>query len=156
MRILFATYGSRGDVQPLLALRFVSFLRRELLLQFNRLEQAIEGADMALGASLAFALATVAERRRVPYRFIAFTPQLIPSGAHPFMAFQTQGFPAWWNRSTWRIVSLVDRFNLTRLINSYRRQHGLPPIQDAWGHILGPELIVASDRAMSEIPPDAT
>jgi len=209
MRILLATYGSRGDVQPLLALalaleevghevvfaapperaawvgahgiafrplgrdvtafldrmscahspgaalRFVSFLRRELLLQFNRLEQAIEGADMALGSSLAFALATVAERRRVPYRFIAFTPQLIPSGAHPFMAFQTQGLPAWWNRATWRIVSLVDRFNLTRLINSYRRQQELPPIQDAWRHILGPKIIVASDRAVGEVPLDA-
>jgi vancomycin aglycone glucosyltransferase len=209
MRILLATYGSRGDVQPLLALavaleeaghevvfaapperapwlraygfafhalgrdftafldrmacahspaaalRFVSFLRKELPLQFDRLEHAIEGADLALGSSLAFALATVAELRRVPYRFIAFTPQLIPSGAHPFMAFQTQGLPAWWNRATWRMISVADRFNLTRLINRCRRERGLPPVRDAWRHILGPKVIVASDRAVGAVPPDA-
>lgn len=209
MRILLATYGSRGDVQPLLALalaleetghevvfaapperapwvrahgiafhalgrdvtafidrmscahspaaalRFVSFLRKELPLQFSRLEHAIEGADLALGSSLAFALATVAERRCVPYRFIAFTPQLIPSGAHPFMAFQTQGLPAWWNRSTWRIVSVADRFNLTRLINRCRQEWGLPPVRDAWRHILGPKVILASDRVVGAVPPDA-
>ncbi len=209
MRILLATYGSRGDVQPLLALavaleeaghevvfaapperapwvrahgiafhalgrdvtafldrmscvhspaaalRFVSFLRKELPLQFDRLEHAIKGVDMAVGSSLAFGLATVAERRCIPYRFIAFTPQLIPSGAHPFMAFKTQGLPAWWNRSTWRIVSVADRFNVTRLINRWRRERGLPPIRDAWRHILGPKVIVASDRVLGAVPQDA-
>lgn len=209
MDILIATYGSRGDVQPLLALalalqgaghrvvmaapperedwvqghgvaflplgrnvtafldgmpkahspaaalRFASFMRQELLRQFDRLEQAVQGVDLALGASLAFALATVAERHGIPYRFIAFTPQLIPSGDHPFMAFRSQGLPAWWNRLTWRAVHVLDRVNLTRLLNGCRRERGLPPVRDAWRHVLGPRVIVASDPAVAVVPEDA-
>ncbi len=209
MDILIATYGSRGDVQPLLALalalrqaghrvamaappereawvqghgiaflslgrnvtafldgmprahspaaalRFVSFMRQELLRQFDRLDQAVQGADLALGSSLAFALATVAERRGIPYRFIAFTPQLLPSGDHPFMAFRSQGLPAWWNRLTWRTVHVLDRVNLTRLLNGCRRERGLPPVRDAWRHVLGPRVIVASDPGVAAVPADA-
>ena len=208
MKIVLATFGSRGDVQPMLALSlalqskghdvllagppekaawakqlgcpfhplgsdvtayidkmdnahtlrpaigFVSFLRNELNTQFKRLPKIIAGCELLIGSSLTFALATLAESMGIAYRFIAFAPQMLPSGHYPFPAFKHQRFPQWYNRMTWRIAGLLDRFNLTRLINHHRRQLGLTPIPDAWRHILGRHVIVASDSAIARVPPD--
>ena len=208
MKIVLATFGSRGDVQPMLALslalkskghnvlfaappdkaawakqlgcpfhplgsdvtafiddmenahslrsaiRFVSFLRNELKAQFDRLPKIIAGADLVIGSSLTFALSTLAESMLIAYRYIAFTPQLLPSGYHPFPAFKHQRFPKWYNRMTWRIAELLDSFNITRLINNYRRQFGLKLIRDAWRHVMGQHVIVASDSVISKVPPD--
>ena len=125
MKIVLATFGSRGDVQPMLALslalqaagndvllaappekagwaeqlgcpffplgsdvtafiddmedahsiraavRFVSYMRSELVSHFDVLPKIIEGADLVVGASLAFSLATVAESLGIAYRYIA-------------------------------------------------------------------------------------
>jgi len=208
MKIVLATFGSRGDVQPMLALslalkseghevllaappekaawarqlgcpyypfgsdvtafidnmdnahtlspaiHFVSFLRKELNTQFNLFPRIIAGADLLIGSSLTFALATLAESMGVAYRFIAFSPQMLPSAYHPFPAFKHQGFPMWYNRMTWRIAGLLDQFNITRLINSHRRKLGLKLIRDAWRHVMGRQVIVASDRAIAAVPPD--
>jgi UDP:flavonoid glycosyltransferase YjiC (YdhE family) len=208
MKIVLTTYGSRGDVQPMLALSlalqakghdvllaappekagwaialgcpfhplgsdvtafidemqnahslrpsacFVSFLRKELNSQFDLLPKIIAGADLVIGSSLTFALSTLTEFQGIEYRYIAFAPQMLPSGYHPFPAFQHQRLPKWVNRMTWRIAGLLDRFNFTRLINNHRRQLGLRPVRDAWRSILGRHVIVASDSAISKLPPD--
>jgi len=208
LKIVLATSGSRGDVQPMLALslalkakdhnvllaappekaawakalgcpfhplgndvtafiddmdnahtlrpaiHFVSFLRNELNTQFNLFPKIIAGADLLIGSSLTFALATLAESMEIDYRFIAFAPQMLPSGHYPFPAFKHQRFPQWYNRLTWRIARLLDHFNITRLINNHRRRLGLKLIQDAWRHILGRHVIVASDKAIAKVPPD--
>jgi UDP:flavonoid glycosyltransferase YjiC (YdhE family) len=49
----------------------------------------------------------------------------------------------------------ADRVNLTRLLNGHRAALGLPPVRDCWRHILGARTIVASDRAVAALPPDA-
>jgi UDP:flavonoid glycosyltransferase YjiC (YdhE family) len=208
MKIVLATFGSRGDVQPMLALtlalqskghdvllaappekaawakqlgcpfhplgsdvttfidgmdnahtlgsamHFVSFLRKELQTQFDLFPQIIAGADLLIGSSLTFALATLAESMNIAYRFIAFAPQMLPSGHHPFPAFNHQRFPQWFNRMTWQMARIIDRFHLTRMINARRRQLDLAPVPDAWRHILGQHVIVASDRAIARVPPD--
>jgi UDP:flavonoid glycosyltransferase YjiC (YdhE family) len=48
----------------------------------------------------------------------------------------------------------MDRFNLTRMVNQYRRKMGLLPIRDFLAHIMGPRVIVASDAAVAAVPPD--
>ena len=210
MKIILATYGSRGDVQPMLALSlalqsldhevllaappekaawakqlgcpfyplgsdvtafidqmenahtlrhaipFVPFLQDELIAQFKLLPEIIAGADLLIGSSLIFALSTLAESLGITYRFIAFTPQMLPSGYHPFPAFKNQSSPYWYNRMTWQLAGLLNRFSITRLINSHRRRLGLNMIRDAWHNILGQHVIVASDSAISSIPPDIT
>ena len=208
MKIVLATFGSRGDVQPMLALTlalhskghdvllagppekaywagilgcpfyplgsdvtafiddmenahtlrpaisFVSFLRDELNHQFKIFPDIIAGADLLIGSSLTFALSTLSESLGIPYRFIAFAPQLLPSGYHPFPAFKHQKLPNWCNRMTWRAAGFLDRFNITRLINRHRRQLGLGLIQNAWRNVMGRHVIVASDRIIAGIPPD--
>jgi UDP:flavonoid glycosyltransferase YjiC (YdhE family) len=208
MKIVLATFGSRGDVQPMLALTlalksaghdvlfagppekamwaaqlgapfhplgsdltafldsiksaysfgatlcFIRFMRRELGGQFDALPKIIAGADLVIGASLVLALSSAAEAMGVAYRYIAFTPQLLPSGDHPFVAVKHHGLPRWCNRLTWETARLLDRINLNRMINQKRRQLGLSPTKDAWDHILGRHVIVASDRAISGVPLD--
>ena len=208
MKIVLATFGSRGDVQPILAfslalksaghdvllaappekaewaeqlgcpfhplggdvtafidgmrdahslcsaLRFISYLRKEMISQFDIFPKIIAGADLVVGSSLVFALSTVAESMGIVYRYIAFTPQLLPSGDHPFMACKHHGLPRWYNRMTWRVAKMFDQFNLTWLINKKRKQLGLKPMQDAWLHILSQHVIVASDKVISKVPQD--
>jgi len=209
MKIVLATFGSRGDVQPMIALAlalqsaghtvllagppekavwirktgcafhplgsdvtafidrmqnahsiraaagFVSFLRTEINAQFDLLPDIISGADLVLGASLVFSLSSIAEAMGIDYRYIAFTPQLLPSAHHPFLAFKHQGFPGWMNRMGWHMAAWMDKLNITRLLNRQRRRLGLAPLKDAWAHILGQNLIVASDAEIAGVPPDA-
>lgn len=209
MKIVLATFGSRGDVQPIIALalalqsaghdvllagppekaswikemdcrfhplgkdvtsfidsmenahsiraasHFVRFILDEIDAQFESVPDIISGADLVLGASLVFSLSSVTEAMGINYRFIAFTPQLLPSSHHPFMAFKHQGFPQWVNRIGWRLITYLDKLNLTRLLNKNRRKLGLPPIASAWENILGKNVIVASDKEIAVIPPDS-
>lgn len=208
MRVVLATFGSRGDVQPMLALSlalkkaghdillaappekagwaeqlgcpfshlgsdvtafidgmedahsiraaisFLLFVRREVFIQFDVFPKIIAGADLVVGSSLVFALATVAESMGIEYRYIAFTPQLLPSGYYPNPAFKHQGLPKWYNRMTWALIRLLDKFNLTKLINEKRKELGLGPVRDAWQSMMGPRVIVASDRVIAEVPED--
>ncbi len=208
MKIVLSTFGSRGDVQPMLALAlgfqaaghdvlligppekavwaaelgcpyqpagndvtalidtldaahtvssalvFLRYVRREVAVQFEALSDIVQGADMIVAASLCFGLASMAEALQIPYRFITFAPQLLPSGYHPFPAFRHQRLPYWCNRAGWRLAKAMDRFNLTRLVNAYRRKMGLMPVRDFLAHIMGPRVIVASDAAVAAVPPD--
>ena len=208
MKIVLATFGSRGDVQPIIALtlalqsaghdvllagppekaswikelgcrfhalgknvtsfidsmenahsirasaHFIRFLQTEIDSQFNSIPAIISGADLVLGASLVFSLSSIAEAMGVTYRFIAFSPQLLPSSHHPFPAFKHQGFPRWVNRMEWNMITYLDRLNFTRLINKNRRKIGLTLLASAWEHILGEDVIVASDKEIAAAPPD--
>ena len=208
MKITLATCGSRGDVQPILALAlslksaghdvllaappenaywiqsyhcpfkplignvhavlescpnahtikptifFLRFVRQDVENQFSVLPSIVAGSDLVLGASLAFGMHSVAESLGIPYRFIALTPQLLPSSQHPFPAIRNQYLPPWLNRLSWKLAKVIDKLNLTALIRKQRRRLGLKPIKDAWSHILGGHVIVASDPILGGVPAD--
>ncbi len=203
-----ATYGTRGDVQPLLALAlglesrghgvtlagppewqpwaeqlgcdyqplgsdlrpFLSRVKAshglrsaaafhrhvmdEVSTQFEQLPAMITGADVVIGASLCLALPTVAESQKIPYRYLAFTPQILPSGAHPCPVFRCQNLPAWINRLGWRIDMLVQRFDLLATLNRHRRKINLAPLNTYWDHLLGDRLLMACDGELAPVPPD--
>lgn len=208
MKIVLVTVGSRGDVQPMVALclafqaaghravlvgppekavwardlgcnyqsfgsdmmalidryahihrmasgvAFVRIVRRMVTEQFAGLPEVIKGADLVVGASLCFALSSIAEAMEIPYRFVGFTPQWVPSDHHPCPVFKHQGRPGWWNRLGWRLILFLDRFHFTRLINHYRLAMGLAPLSHVWSHILGRKPIVATDRQIAALPAD--
>jgi UDP:flavonoid glycosyltransferase YjiC (YdhE family) len=208
LKIVLATFGSRGDVQPMLALSLalqsaghhvllaappekgewarqmgcpfqplgnnitafidtmkdvhsarstiqsIRYLRKEFISQFHTLPKIIAGADLAVGASLVGALSSVAESMGIAYRYVAFSPSILPSRHYPFPFCKHQGLPEYYNRLTWQMAKIFDRFNLTSLINKGRRQLGLTPVKNAWLSILGQRVIVASDKAISSVPGD--
>ncbi len=208
MKILLATSGSRGDVQPILALAlafqrhghdvlmagpperaewaremgcayaplgenatavidrmgaahtlravptFVRYVKNEIALQFRDLPDLVSGRDLVIGASLCFALSSIAERVAVPYRFIAFAPQLLPSGDHPFPIFKHQNMPRWLNRLGWRALRAIDRVQMGAYLNSFRRTLGLAPTDDWLRHVLGDPVVAASDPEITVAPED--
>lgn len=207
-KIVIATYGSRGDVQPLLALALalrkrghhvslagppeyaewvesygcayrpfgtnfkdfartfpeihtvraavmmVNFLRRETKLHFRQLPEVIKGADMVLGASLTFGLATVAESMNIPHRFITFCPQLLRSAHHPPIVVPNHNLPRIANRLLWRLAHWFDVFNGRAIINRERKRLGLKTIDDFWDYFMGDPVIVASDPLLGTPPDD--
>jgi UDP:flavonoid glycosyltransferase YjiC (YdhE family) len=48
----------------------------------------------------------------------------------------------------------TDPFRLRAIVNKKRRHLGLRPVRDAWRHVLGDFLIVASDPALGPVPFD--
>lgn len=208
MEIVLATSGSRGDVQPMIALAlglidagheimligppekekwaqemgcpytglgrdvtafldtienpislstaliFRNYVKNEIHTQFEILPALLEKADLVIGSSLMFALSSVCESMNIPYRYVAFTPQLFPSSAHPFIAIKTQTLPKWCNHLTWELARFGEKFNSTLLVNQYRKKMGLPLLQDAWPHIFGINTIVASDSQIATVPND--
>jgi UDP:flavonoid glycosyltransferase YjiC (YdhE family) len=208
MKIVAVTYGSRGDVQPILSLAlalqsaghsvrmvgppenanwvqrcgcsfsglgtnvdaflsscpnahgiksslfFNRFLRREIENQFSQLPDLIRNAELVLGASLVLGLPTVAEFMNIPYRFIAFAPQVLPSSRHPSPLVRSQRLPSWLNRLSWSAVRSLDRFNLRSIVNNKRRELGLKLTKDWWTDLIGNNVIVASDPVLAAVPPD--
>jgi UDP:flavonoid glycosyltransferase YjiC (YdhE family) len=206
MKIILATSGSRGDVQPMIALclslkqhghdlllvgppekkdwasrlgcpyhglgadvtafldtiknpvsipaavKFINYVRNEIHHQFKELPGLVDGADLLVGSSLMFALSTIAESKKIPYRYIVFTPQLFPSVHHPFPVFKTQTLPRWGNWLTWKLSQAGDRFNTTLLINGYRKTLELSPVTNIWRHVLGTNTIAACDAHILPIP----
>ncbi len=209
MKIVLATFGSRGDVQPVLALslalkraghqvllaappekeawsrklgcpftpmgdnitafvdsmkdahslvsalRFLAYLKSAVKDQFRVLPGIIAGADLVVGASLVGALSSVAEAMGIPYRYVAFSPSIIPSRHHPFPAVKRQDLPEGFNRKTWQAARIWDRFTLGAVMNRGRRRLGLKPVKDPWHNMLGSRVMLASDEAISWVPPDA-
>jgi UDP:flavonoid glycosyltransferase YjiC (YdhE family) len=135
-------------------LRFLRFLRKEVDIQFAQLPNVVQDADLTIGASLVFALPTIAEWMNKPYCFVAFAPQVLPSRHHPYPLFREQWFPGWLNRLTWLSLEVLDRFNMQSLINRRRRKLGLRPTQFLWADLLGSHVIVASDPEIASLPDD--
>lgn len=135
-------------------LSFARFVMQELAWQLKHLPQMIASADLVIGSSLMFGLSSVAEALHIPYRYIAFTPQVLPSKHHPFLPIKTQTLPPLVNRLTWTMADILDRCSLTLLINRYRKRQKLALVPGAWDHILGPQPIVAGDKEIAPVPPD--
>ncbi len=208
MKIVLATCGSRGDVQPMIALclalnaaghdtlligppekalwaqqmgcsymafgrdvtEFINqldntasltmaraalfFVRQEIKTQFKVLPNLIKGADLIIGSSLMFGLSSIAQALNIPYRYIAFTPQIFPSSHHPFVALKTQTMPEWANTISWKTATFLDWFNTTHLVNRYRKKMGLNSLTNSWDHIFGEKPIVACDKEVAPVPED--
>ncbi|MDJ0783648.1 MAG: glycosyltransferase [Desulfosarcinaceae bacterium] len=209
MRFILCTYGTRGDVQPILALAlglaerghtatvagppewqtwatsrgcsyvpvggdlrpflqrvapahrprpalaFRRLVMEAMVAQFEKLPRLIAAADVSVGASLCLALPSVAEALQTPYRYVGFTPQILPSKAHPCPIFRHQRGPAWLNRLGWQLNHLLQRFDLLPTLNRHRRRLALPSLRSYWRHLLGPELILACDSELAAVPADA-
>ena len=208
MKIILATSGSRGDVQPMLALglalqdaghevlllappenagwvkgyccpfrpfgsnfedfldemkdahtfkaaiTFLRFVRREIDIQFSQFPAIIQKADLILAASLCVAAPSFAELFDIPYRFIAFCPQLLPSCFHPTPVIRNHSLPLWLNRQTWWLDKKADGFLIKPIINKKRARMGLKPIHSTLGHLLGNPVMVASDPVLGSVPMD--
>jgi len=217
MKILLATYGSRGDLQPLLALaislkdrghdillcaepedadwgarynipyiklgsdlqKFTEetgspdfdrfefsakkfkranswglFFQHEIMTQFAQLSEIVKDVDIVLSSGFVYGARTIAEYFRIPYRFITYCPQLLPSAHYPYPSFPNMNMHQWRNRVSWWFGQGIENFILKKIINKERARLDLNPYQDICTYRLGHQVIVASDRILGSVPSD--
>jgi UDP:flavonoid glycosyltransferase YjiC (YdhE family) len=130
-------------------------MRSDIARQFEALADVARDADLILGASLHCAGLSYAEKLGIPYAYVCYTPSLLPSALHPSPTCPHLGLPRWLNRLTWW---LNDRFwNLLYRgsINRERGRLGLPPVSNAFRHVLSAPLVLASEPRLGLPPPDS-
>jgi len=212
MRALLSTIGTRGDVQPLVALAyelralghqanlcvppdFVECIgalgfpvtaigpelrkmaaplgaggaplsadeRRQLAeasvaAQFDTVARAAEGCDVIVAATaLQMAARSVAERRRIPYIFVAYCPIVLPSPRHappplPSIPGQSPSPPAADNRELW--ARDAARFNqlFGPSLNAHRVSMGLGAVDDVRKHVFTERPWLAADPVLAPWP----
>jgi UDP:flavonoid glycosyltransferase YjiC (YdhE family) len=123
--------------------------------QFELLTGLAETADHVVGASLAFAARSCAERAGRPYHFIAFAPETFPSRHHPALGVRRQRLPRWANRFSWWLARKLDNWLLRKAINRGRAGLGLPAVSDVLDHFAAPaHSVLATDAELAPAPPD--
>lgn len=213
MRMLLSTIGSRGDVQPLVALAMalkalgqdVRFcvppdfrewieglgmpvtpigpeLRRAppasppapaapltaerrlqlaeslVATQFDTIVSAAHGCDIIVAATaLQMGARSVAEKLGIPYVFVAYCPNVLPSPHHappplPPIPGLTPPPPSAGNRELW--LRDADRFNTLfgPALNAHRATLGLAAVDDVRGHVLTDRPWLAADPTLGPAP----
>jgi vancomycin aglycone glucosyltransferase len=204
MRLLIAAFGSRGDVQPMLALaetmqgrgHSVSLLlppsdaawantrgldatgvgmdfrqllkdhgtnvwgalprlRREIAVQGEALYALAKDRDLVIGSGFAGLVSSAAQRWKVPYRFVALSPSLLPSRFHPSPTTPWQRLPGWANQLSWGLNNFIWNRIARGPINRIRRAWSLEPVPRIWDHFIGDAVLLAADAVLAPAPPDA-
>jgi len=199
MKISIFVYGTRGDVQPMLALanglrkmgheivfianpeneefvksyecKFVPFgpnikeqikenarLKRSPMRasssafkefkkyvgdQVTLLPEIFKGSDLVLNAGLGMGVATAADIMNIQYRFVIFYPMMLGSGT---------GGTIFDHLKEKTGILMADAL-LKGLINKYRIQSGIKPIESVAKSYVGKHVIVAADSALSPVSP---
>ena len=213
MRVLLSTIGSRGDVQPLVALAselrslnqdvrlcvppdFCDWIgglglsvtpigpelrkltasrpsaavtplsperRRQLAeasvaTQFETVAAAAQGCDIVVAATaLQIAARSVAEKMGIPYVFVAYCPNVLPSSHHappvlPALTGQASLAATNDNGELWARDSA--RFNglFGTALNAHRASIGLDAIDDARSHVFTSRPWLAADATLAPWP----
>jgi UDP:flavonoid glycosyltransferase YjiC (YdhE family) len=121
------------------------YLRQELAEQFRTLQGVCEGASCVIGTGSQFAAQSIAEFLRLPYRAMVYTPQLLPSPAHPPPMRPWFGLPPAGNRLAWFVTRVGFNAVLRPAINRERARLGLEPIVDVWRYWITKDPFLAFD-----------
>jgi vancomycin aglycone glucosyltransferase len=114
------------------------------------------GADLIIGAGAQISARTVADVLRIPYLFVAYTPQALKSGEHAPMIYPVGKLPRVLNLLLWSMLAFTVRLVFAKPINQKRTTHGLAPVRD-WHEHLFPAggTLVAADPELAPLPSDA-
>lgn len=138
-------------------LKFLRLLRTGVATQLADFPRLIAGCDLVIAVSLVFGLKTIAEAMRIPYLFIATSPQVLPSSAHPTVTLKSHSLPRWVNQLDWRLADIVSRLTWMQPVHRTRRRLGLSAVtRPVWQHLMGPMALVLSDPEIAPVPPDVT
>jgi len=122
--------------------------------QLTRLPELTRDVDRIIGAAIQIGGPSAAELHGIPYRYVVFSPVLLPSAEHPPMAIATQTLPRWVNRLAWKLFVLSNDLVLKDLLNRHRARLGLAPVDDPTRYVVGERPVVAVDRELASIPED--
>jgi vancomycin aglycone glucosyltransferase len=127
----------------------------ELRLQLDTLIPLTRGFDRVVVGGASLGTRTAAEAAGVPFHYIAYTPQILPSAYHVPIMVPLTGMPRWFNRLAWRGMRWFYNPLVLPTLNERRRALGLAPVQDSVTHLFPAEhALVASDPEIIPMPPD--
>lgn len=139
MKILISTIGSRGDVQPLLA----------LAQQFSML-----GQSATLCAPPNFR-DWVESSLGIRYVYVAYCPATLPSPEHPPTKMDVH-YPSWLPAPINRALWTRDARGWNRLfgpaLNDERTKLGLPPVPNVQRYVFGDRPWLAADPVLAPAP----
>ena len=159
IQALLARYRSELDPRrPLKAIQLMNRLMPEgIRAEWASLRPLVDGPELVVAAGAALTARSAAEAAHVPFRYVAYTPQVLPSAWHPPVMLPITGTPRWLNRlGWWGIRALYDRILLPSL-NALHHAEGLPPISCAIRHVFSPDptlSLLAADPEVAPAPPD--
>jgi UDP:flavonoid glycosyltransferase YjiC (YdhE family) len=122
--------------------------------QFTTLPNATADVDYVIAAGTILLAASVAELHRVPYRYVAYVPAILPSDAHTPAVFPFQVRARWANRLLWRGAAAIVNAMTLGTVNAYRDRLGLAPVNEIVKHALSKRPLVAVDRPLAPMPED--
>jgi vancomycin aglycone glucosyltransferase len=139
--------------------RMVRVLRRviaeDLDAQFVAVRDAAKGADCIVAGGMMFAAASIAEAMKVPYRYVAYTPDVIRSSVTAPLGCPQRTLPPWLNRIAWELTRAVIDWLMRKTSNAQRVELGLAPLDRCLPHFFpGDRTLLAADPALVEWPPD--
>jgi UDP:flavonoid glycosyltransferase YjiC (YdhE family) len=145
-----------GHQFSLQAVRLMNkIIGEELRLQLDALIPITQGFDRVVVGGANLAARTAAEAAGVPFRYIAYTPQILPSAYHGPIMLPLTGMPRWFNRLAWRGMRWFYNPLVLPILNERRRALGLAPVRDSVTHLFPVEhALVAADPEIFPLPPD--
>src|SRR5262249_4436097 len=125
---------------------------QSLASQFAVLPGAVAGADFVLAAGTVIAAASAAELHRLPFRFVAYTPALLPCDDHAPAIFPFPSRRRSINRALWWSARAMLAPAFRRELNRARAALGLAPVRDLLGHMLSTRPVLAADPPLASMP----
>ncbi|MFQ5416477.1 MAG: glycosyltransferase [Myxococcota bacterium] len=123
--------------------------RISLKSQFEVLPGATADADRVFAAGTILGAASAAELHGTPFRYVIYTPALLPSAEHTPAVFPFQVSSRRVNRALWWLAARMMNGIARGDLNRERRALGLPPVRDVMRHVMGERPILAVDHALA-------
>jgi vancomycin aglycone glucosyltransferase len=125
-------------------------------MQFEALNALARDADMIVAAGLMWAASSVAQARGLPYRYVAYAPEVIPSRFHAPPLCPWQNLPGVLNRWLWRAFQRVVNWLVLPAVNRHRAELGLLPLGRIDPHVLPRDsTLLAADPEIAGWASDA-
>jgi vancomycin aglycone glucosyltransferase len=141
---------------PLAMLQSMDGLMRDnLRLQLEGYLPLLQGMDLVVAGGAVLSARTAAESVGLPFRYVAYTPQILPSAWHMPVMLPLTRSPRWFNRLSWAAMRWFSNRTLLQELNARRRQLGLAESVSVLDHVFSPEhSLVAADPELYPLPPD--
>ncbi|AKI98991.1 vancomycin aglycone glucosyltransferase [Archangium gephyra] len=143
---------------PLAAIRLMNRVMPEVIrAEWHSLLPLLPGQQLVVAGGAALSARSAVESVRLPFRYVAYTPQLLPSAWHPPFMIPLTRTPRWFNRlGWWGMGAVYDRL-LLPVLNELRRGQGLPALTDVIRQAFPSEpgmVLLAADPELAPAPPD--
>ncbi len=130
------------------------FFHAALAHQFECVAEAARGADLIVGGGVQLGAPSVAEALGVPYRFVAYCPQVFPSQEYPPFVVERDVRSPLVNRALWRFFISTFSILARGALNRQRRALGLGKVGDIYAHMRSPRPLLAADPDLAPAPFD--